>query len=66
MRYVVTALWTMLLVILVFWVQNRASMDVSILLWSVSLPKVFLILETYILGDAFRLAGLTHHFFLRF
>ena len=55
MRYVVTALWTMLLVILVFWVQNRASMDVSILLWSVSLPKVFLILETYILGDAFRL-----------
>jgi uncharacterized integral membrane protein len=49
MRYVVAALWT-LLVILVFSVQNRASVDVSFLLWSVSLPKVFLILGTYLLG----------------
>jgi uncharacterized integral membrane protein len=50
MRYVVAALWTLLLVILVFSVQNRASVDVSFLLWSVSLPKVFLILGTYLLG----------------
>jgi hypothetical protein len=55
MRYVVAALWTLLLVIGIFSVQNRASVDVSFLLWSVSLPKVFLILGTYILGDAFRL-----------
>ena len=55
MRYVVAALWTLLLVILVFSVQNRASVDVSFLLWSVSLPKVFLILGTYTPGDAFRL-----------
>ena len=32
MRYVVAALWTLLLVILVFSVQNRASVDVSFLL----------------------------------
>ncbi|MGZ3486997.1 MAG: DUF1049 domain-containing protein [Isosphaeraceae bacterium] len=50
MRYVVVAFWTLLLVILVFSVQNRASVDVSFLLWSVSLPKVFLILGTYLLG----------------
>ena len=41
MRYVVVALWTLLLVILVFSVQNRASVDVSFLHWSMSLPKVF-------------------------
>ena len=50
MRYVVAAVWTLLLVILVFSVQNRASVDVSFLLWSVNLPKVFLILGTYLLG----------------
>jgi uncharacterized integral membrane protein len=50
MHYVVVALWTLLLVIRVFSVQNRASVDVSFLLWSVSLPKVFLILGTYLLG----------------
>ncbi len=44
------ALWTLLLVILVVSVQNRASVDLSFLLWSVSLPKVFLILGTYLLG----------------
>ena len=50
MRYVVAAVWTLLLVILVISVQNRASVDVSFLLWSVNLPKVFLILGTYLLG----------------
>ncbi len=50
MYYVVAALWNLLLVIRVFSVQNRASVDVSFLLWSVSLPKVFLILGTYLLG----------------
>ena len=46
MHYVVAALCTLMLVTLVFSVQNRASVDVSFLLWSVSLPKVFLILGT--------------------
>ncbi len=50
MHHVVAALWTLLLVILVFSVQNRASVDVSFLLWSASLPKVFLLLGTYLLG----------------
>ncbi len=51
MRYVVGALWTLLLVIIVtFSVQNRASMDVSFLFWSMTMPKVFLILGTYVLG----------------
>ena len=51
MRYVVAALSILLLlVIVIFSIQNRASVDVSFLLWSVSLPKVFLILTTYILG----------------
>ncbi len=51
MRYVVGALWTLLLVVIViFSVQNRASMDVSFLVWSMTMPKVFLILGTYVLG----------------
>ena len=48
---VVAGLWTLLLlVIVIFSMQNRASVDVSFLIWSVSLPKVFLILGTYVLG----------------
>jgi uncharacterized integral membrane protein len=51
MRYVVGALWTLLLVIIVtFSAQNRASMDVSFLFWSMTMPKVLLILGTYVLG----------------
>lgn len=51
MRYVMAALSILLLlVIVIFSIQNRASVDVSFLLWSVSLPKIFLILTTYILG----------------
>jgi uncharacterized integral membrane protein len=31
-------------------VQNHASVDVSFLRWTMSMPKVFLILGTYVLG----------------
>jgi len=51
MRYVVAVLSILLLlVIVIFSIQNRASVDVSFLVWTVGLPKVFLILTTYILG----------------
>ena len=51
MRCVVAALWTLLLlVIVIFSVQNHASVDVSFLYWTMSMPKVFLILGTYVLG----------------
>jgi lipopolysaccharide assembly protein A len=53
MRYVTGTLTVLLLVaIIIFSVQNRAAVDVSFLVWSVSLPKVFLILGTYLLGMA--------------
>ncbi len=45
MRYGVAAVWTLLLaVIVIFSVQNRASVDVSFLHWTMSMPTVFLIL----------------------
>jgi lipopolysaccharide assembly protein A len=51
MRYVTGSLAVLLLVaIVVFSIQNRAAIDVSFLVWSVSIPKVFLILGTYLLG----------------
>jgi uncharacterized integral membrane protein len=51
MRYVTGTLAVcFLLAIVVFSVQNRASVDVSFLFWSASIPKVFLILGTYLLG----------------
>jgi putative membrane protein len=51
MKYVTGALAVLFLIlILVFAVQNRSSVDVAFLLWSMSLPKVFLILGTYVLG----------------
>ncbi len=51
MRYVVAAVWTLLLaVIVIFSVQNRASVNVSFLHWTMSMPTVFLILGTYVLG----------------
>lgn len=40
----------LLILVTIFAIQNRASMDVSILVWSFSMPKVFLILGTYVLG----------------
>jgi uncharacterized integral membrane protein len=51
MRYVTgTIAIVLLLAVLVFAVQNRAAVDVSFLAWSFSVPKVFLILGTYVLG----------------
>jgi lipopolysaccharide assembly protein A len=51
MRYVTGSLAVLLLVaIVVFSIQKRAAIDVSFLVWSVSIPKVFLILGTYLLG----------------
>jgi uncharacterized integral membrane protein len=51
MRYVTGTLAVVLLVaIVVFSIQNRSAVDVSFLIWSVSIPKVFLILGTYLLG----------------
>ena len=38
------------LVVLIFAVQNLDSVDVSFLLWSMTVPKVLLILGTYVLG----------------
>lgn len=40
----------LLIIVLVFSIQNRESVDVSFLLWSMSLPKIFLILGTYLFG----------------
>jgi uncharacterized integral membrane protein len=51
MRYVTGALAILLLVlILIFSIQNRTAVDVSFLMWSFSTPKIFLILGTYLLG----------------
>jgi putative membrane protein len=51
MRYVTGALTViLLLLVLIFAIQNRANIDVSFLFWSFSAPKVLLILATYILG----------------
>jgi uncharacterized integral membrane protein len=51
MRYLTGTLAVMLLVVIViFSVQNRTAVDVSFLIWSVNIPKVFLILGTYLLG----------------
>jgi uncharacterized integral membrane protein len=53
MRYVTGTLAVLLLAaISIFSFQNRSSVDVSLLFWSVSIPKVFLILGTYLLGMA--------------
>jgi uncharacterized integral membrane protein len=51
MRYVTGSLAILLLVaIVLFSIQNRTAVDVSFLMWSISIPKVFLILGTYLLG----------------
>jgi uncharacterized integral membrane protein len=51
MRYVTGALTIiLLLMVIIFAIQNRASVDVSFLAWSFSAPKVLLILATYLLG----------------
>jgi uncharacterized integral membrane protein len=51
MRYLTGTLAILLLVaIVIFSIQNRTYVDVSFLIWSVSIPKFFLILGTYLLG----------------
>ena len=51
MRYVVAAISILLfLMILIFAVQNFEAVPVTFLKWSVSMPKIFLILGTYVLG----------------
>ena len=51
MRYVTAAIAILLLILVViFSFQNRESADVVFLAWSVSMPKIFLILGTYVLG----------------
>jgi uncharacterized integral membrane protein len=53
MRYVTGAIAVLvLLAVAVFSIQNRQSVDVSFLLWSMNVPKVFLILGTFVLGMA--------------
>jgi len=51
MRYVrITIAIVLLVLIIVFAVQNRESVEVSFLTWSVNAPMVFVILGTYLLG----------------
>ena len=51
MRYVTGTLSILLLLaVLVFSLQNRDPVSLSFLAWSISTPKVFLILGTYVLG----------------
>jgi uncharacterized integral membrane protein len=50
MRYVTGTLAILfLLVVVAFSLQNRESVSVTFLVWSLSVPKVFLILGTYVL-----------------
>jgi putative membrane protein len=39
-----------LIVVVVFSIQNLESTNVSLLFWSMSIPKILLILGTYLLG----------------
>jgi len=51
MRYVTGILGVVLfLIVAIFSIQNRDSVDVSFLVWSMRLPKVFMILGIYVLG----------------
>jgi uncharacterized integral membrane protein len=51
MRYVTGAAAILLfLLVAIFAFQNRDAMDVTFLAWSLSMPKVFFILGTYVLG----------------
>jgi len=38
------------IVVLIFSLQNMAAVDVTFLIWTASIPKVLLILGTYLLG----------------
>ena len=51
MKYVTGTLAVILfLLVVIFSIQNRESVDVWLLKWSFSTPKVFLILGAYLLG----------------
>ena len=51
MHYVTSGLAILIgLIILIFAFQNRESVSVAFLAWSISLPKIFLILGIYLLG----------------
>jgi putative membrane protein len=51
MRYIKGALSVLaLLAMIIFAVQNLEVIDVSFLSWSMSIPKVLIILGTYVLG----------------
>jgi lipopolysaccharide assembly protein A len=51
MQYVTGALAILLiLIVLVFSIQNLTAVEVKFLVWSMSLPQIILILGTYVLG----------------
>ena len=51
MRYVIgVVVGVLLLAILIFAIQNLAAVDVSFLVWSINIPKVVVILGSYVLG----------------
>ena len=51
MRYITGTLAILLLVVVViFSIQNRESVSLAFLVWSLSVPKIFLILGIYVLG----------------
>jgi lipopolysaccharide assembly protein A len=51
MKYVTGTLTVvLLLIVIIFSIQNRETVSVSFLVWSLGIPKVFLILGTYVLG----------------
>ncbi len=51
MHYVTGALAALFaLVVVIFALQNLGSVDVSFLVWSMTVPKFLLILGTYVLG----------------
>ena len=51
MRYFTGAIAILLFLLVgIFAFQNRESMDVTFLAWSLNMPKVFFILGTYVLG----------------
>ena len=51
MKYVTgTLVLVLFLLVAIFSFQNWGAVDVSFLVWSTSMPKIFLILGTYLLG----------------
>jgi putative membrane protein len=51
MNYVIGALAVLLLIVVViFSMQNLEAIDVAFLVWSMSVPKFLVILGTYVLG----------------